>query len=53
MLIKTCQIVYFNYFVSVFSCFNTHKIVGKGWIKCAKILHYFKSSQNAPLRFKK
>ena len=27
-----------------FSCFNTHKIVGKGWVKWAKILNYFKSS---------
>ena len=39
--------------LSVFSCFNTHKIVGKGCVKRSKILNYFKSSQNAPLRFKK
>ena len=37
----------------VFLFFNKHKIVGKGWVKWAKILNYFKSSQNASLKFKK
>ena len=33
LLNKTRHIVYFNCFVSIF---NKYKIVGKGWVKCAR-----------------
>ena len=52
MLIKACRSS--TLIASkVFLCFNKHKIVGKGWVKWVKILNYFKSFQNTPLRFKK